>query len=525
VFKPSKYQQRVFDFIQQERGNAVISAVAGSGKTTTIVNALTLLPTDKKILFLAFNKHIVEELRPKVPPFVEVSTLHSLGWRYLKSRYHSAKLEDKKLQRLFWDVMSPKWELAQFTRQFKDAKTTSYNYGQTLMKMVNLMKMTNDPSEKGMMDIMAKHLILPVTGMELIHAKALFNNSVSNKQTFDFSDMLYVPLKEELFPRVYDFVFVDEAQDLNRIQIEIARNILKPRSGRLIAVGDPYQSIYGFAGADPESYNILKNLPDTVELPLSICYRCAKSIVKHAQTIVPHIQESETQIDGEVVIAGTLNPQTRDWVICRNNSPLVTLYFQLIGNGRIAIIRGSDIGRELITEIEKISPSFPQDIFDYFDKLISNLHSTMSRVGNDEVLRVKILNQIDGAEEKCKIYRSVLNGISSGGSTTEKTRYDRAYVSKMTEEIERMFSDNVEGIVLSTAHKSKGLEADNVFIIRPDLFPSKHASLPWQIQQEKNLLYVAVTRAKKTLTIVPKSNWDDTKINKAKTRELDESTS
>jgi len=62
-FKPSKYQRVVYQFIKSCKGNAVVEAVAGSGKSTTIVNAIDIIPEDKKILFLAFNKSIVTELQ------------------------------------------------------------------------------------------------------------------------------------------------------------------------------------------------------------------------------------------------------------------------------------------------------------------------------------------------------------------------------------------------------------------------------------------------------------------------------
>ena len=84
TFKPSPYQQNVFNFISNGSGHAVIEAVAGSGKTTTIVQALEMIPANKSVLFLAFNKSVVDELKTKVPRHVEVSTYHSTGFRALR---------------------------------------------------------------------------------------------------------------------------------------------------------------------------------------------------------------------------------------------------------------------------------------------------------------------------------------------------------------------------------------------------------------------------------------------------------
>ena len=80
-FIPSKYQQDIFDFIQHGNGNSVINALAGSGKTSTIVNAVKLIPSTCNALFIAFNKEIVKELEKKLAGVknVQVKTLHSLG--------------------------------------------------------------------------------------------------------------------------------------------------------------------------------------------------------------------------------------------------------------------------------------------------------------------------------------------------------------------------------------------------------------------------------------------------------------
>lgn len=81
-FNPSKYQINIFEQIQHGVGNIVIEAAAGSGKTSTLIKALKLIPNDKKILFCAFNKDIVKELQKKIGKVenVDIRTVHSLGY-------------------------------------------------------------------------------------------------------------------------------------------------------------------------------------------------------------------------------------------------------------------------------------------------------------------------------------------------------------------------------------------------------------------------------------------------------------
>ena len=93
-FIPSKYQKNIFDFIEHGVGNLVVEAVAGSGKTSTIVQALKLIPIDKKILFCAFNKDIVKELTKKIgkQENVDVRTVHSLGLLMLQRNFKDKEL-------------------------------------------------------------------------------------------------------------------------------------------------------------------------------------------------------------------------------------------------------------------------------------------------------------------------------------------------------------------------------------------------------------------------------------------------
>jgi hypothetical protein len=74
---------------------------------------------------------------------------------------------------------------------------------------------------------------------------------------------------------------------------------------------------------------------------------------------------------------------------------------------------------------------------------------------------------------------------------------------ELIRKIDTIFTDNdKDGVCLSTIHKAKGLEADNVFILCPSLMPSKYAKKEWEKTAEENLIYVAITRAKKTLNYI-----------------------
>src|SRR5690606_18120963 len=104
----------------------------------------------------------------------------------------------------------------------------------------------------------------------------------------------------DLRVREFDNVLVDEAQDLNVAQRILIRRMLK-EGGRLIAVGDPRQAIYGFRGADSDSFRLIGEEFNATDLPLTVTFRCPKAVVAQAQRYVSHIQAHETAPEGEVI--------------------------------------------------------------------------------------------------------------------------------------------------------------------------------------------------------------------------------
>ena len=132
-FKPSEYQQKIFDFVKEGVGNAVISAKAGSGKTSTAVASMKLIPSKQKCLFIAFNKSIAEELseRLKNLPNVSVRTSHSLGFLFIRRNIGGEIDVDEYKYRTYikthinelstaQDVITTKQELAEYLDSILD---------------------------------------------------------------------------------------------------------------------------------------------------------------------------------------------------------------------------------------------------------------------------------------------------------------------------------------------------------------------------------------------------------------------
>jgi superfamily I DNA/RNA helicase len=75
-------------------------------------------------------------------------------------------------------------------------------------------------------------------------------------------------------------------------------------------------------------------------------------------------------------------------------------------------------------------------------------------------------------------------------------------IRELQDKIDAIFSDDAEGVVFSSIHKAKGLEAERVFILHPELMPHPMAKQDWEQVQERNIEYVAITRTLSELIYV-----------------------
>lgn len=485
-FIASAYQQAIFQFITNGNGNAVIDAVAGSGKSTTIVNALKLIPSDKSVLFLAFNKAIVEELKLKVGNLanVEIKTLHGLGStvinRAIKTTLDDTKYRFEVINCIKSGLIKPDQKL-----EFEDMP----EYQSNILRLVDLGRVYLAISFQEMYDIADKYQI-SILDNEVEIALELIQWGKKSIRKIDFCDMVYLPCVLGLKFTKYDYIFVDECQDLNTAQRTLVLNSLTP-TGRFIAVGDPRQAIYGFAGADVESFNILKGLPNTISLPLSVSYRCASSIIDLAKSIVPQIEARQGAEIGIVDMDAKLEHiADGDMILCRLTAPLVQQCMSYIANGTKAYVKGRDIGVNLINLIKKTNRKDMNDVFVRFEnekyKILCKIVAKLGCSFEDARLETLFTSYND----KIRAIELIAKGLITSDEVIKR--------------IEAIFKDSERsGICLSTIHKAKGLESNNVFILCPEKLLHKRAMrVEWTAQQEYNLVYVAYTRAKQKLGFI-----------------------
>ena len=502
-FIPSKYQQAIYDYIEHETGNLVVEAAAGAGKTTTLVNCLKLVPPEMKVLMCAFNRDIVAELAKKTKGIenVEVRTLHGLGLMMFKRNYPtlSPVISDYKYESHI------KNHIREYTSlNLRGMSTRDYfRYIDNIKKYVDYGRYYLCETEKDLDFIEYRYDIETMRDEKKI-ALEVMEWGKRELENIDYTDMLWFPHVLNLSPvgLLYDFIMVDECQDMNKAERELVLMCRKPNA-RLVSVGDRNQMLYSFAGGDPDSFNALMSIPSTKCLPLSISYRCPRNIVDFAKQLVPTIEANEANtIEGKILYDVSLNDvEDGDMILCRNNAPLVQIYNEFLKLGKKAYIRGKDIGKNMkgvvrSTRQEKINADCRND--GLFVRLYDDLFITRNEIMNKSAVDAKTAMKSPIIDAKLDIIKA-LEVLSEGLTTT----------SELIAKIDEIFPEKGRkgGISLSTVHKAKGLEAKNVYIACRSLMPSKSAKKDWEIQQEHNLMYVAYTRAKEKLGFIDEKEF------------------
>jgi len=502
---PSKYQLAIMDFVKHGNGNLLVDASAGCGKTSSLIMAIKEIPSDASILYCAFNRDIVKEIKKKTKDFdnVDVTTVHGLGLKMLKNnlgKEHALQPNENKYRTYITSNISSltSLDLNGFSRK------EYLKYLSNIIELVNLFRLFLCKGSKEALNIVRQYNI-DLYGDEIDVAYYALLWGRENLEEIDFTDMIWLPFALSLKPYgvQYDYVLGDECQDFSNAQRELILRCRKINT-RFIFVGDENQAIYGFAGSNQESFEKLRQLPNTTTLPLPISYRCAENIVKFAQNFVPKIEWNPDDDRKGLIENNTSLDDVKDgdMVVCRNNAPLMCAYNKFIKDGKPCYVRGKDIGKNLIGLVNSTKQSelaLNLDTDGLFTRLYEGLFD----------LRDKIIKR-DCIDEKSATNTPIFTNRLDQIRALEVLAEGVENVDDLIKKIDDVFSDKKKGgISLSTVHKAKGLEADRVFILCNSLMPSKSAEKEWEKKQERNLMYVAYTRAKNYLSFLKESEIKD----------------
>jgi hypothetical protein len=321
------------------------------------------------------------------------------------------------------------------------------------------------------------------------HALAALHDAASEPPTrevgIDYADMVFLPLAWNLTARDYQLVVIDEGQDMNLAQLELAERVC---SGRICICGDDKQSIYSFRGSDSNALDRMKAKLGALELPLKTTYRCGTAIVAHAQRLVPDIAAGPDNPPGIIDACDEdqllSQAQPGDFVLSRLNAPLVAITLRLLRRGVRATMSGRDIGAGVLAILKKLKVTD----FTPLPEVIGKIQQWERK----QVTKLAVHGLAD-QQDRVRDQANVLYAFAEDCSTTRE----------MFQKLDNLFSE-VDGdtrgqVMCSSVHKAKGLESDRCFVLM-DTFYRRGIGL-----EETNCEYVAVTRAKRHLTLVRNS--------------------
>ena len=415
----------------------------------------------------------------------------------------------------------------------------------------------------------------------------LYNQSLLMQGAIDFDDILmyaYRILSENknvaaLFTAQYRYICIDEAQDLNFAQYQVIRAVCGTNYRNIMMVGDTKQSIYGFNGSDSSlmSEQFVKDYSPKI-FYLSENFRSSQAIVNFANTLEDSSDYTNCYYKGELTFETYENEESEATAVCNK-------IIMLMSNGHPDVenkINYSDIAiiarnkyvlnhivqaltdhnmpfyfKRTTTGIESESNAFKQ--FDLELRLCSNsrdlIHAQemkkLSFIINDDSLTTFIHSCASRINEEHFDLKPVLQEIIQWAENTELPDEEKYLIihdgklwlrhwEKYTGQVKResrsitsfrnyvalgktQITEDTTGITLLTAHMSKGLQFEVVFVIglSDGTFPDYRALQTGgeAMEQEKNNMFVAVTRAKR-LCYLSNSRWKEmpwggTKMQKA----------
>lgn len=481
-FPPTAEQEACLASFKMNRFTT-IQARAGCGKTTTL--RFLAESTSERVLYLAFNKAMAEEARRKMPDNVESRTLHSICYQFMPNelRHKLTRPEGG-----YVNVASTGGEIA---KKFKIGHLID-SRGKTLVtkSMIGLMiKQTvgsyefSDAEHIGREhfptqyneELKKKNVNIPKLITDVVrYAKQLWRERIDPKELTLMTHDTYVKLYQLSGSDLgYDVIFGDEFQDVNAAFLSILKNAKSAK--RIVVVGDEYQSIYQFRG----SSNMMKETAKLgAECELSASFRFGQRVGNLASDILSLEQKERVKLEGKgfdtqvgsmvTDFVDTSKPHT---IIFRKNLTLLTYAMDKLADG-------VDLNMNVDT----------RDFVSMVDSVNALKRGDIDKVKHESILPYASWDEfVEDAESNPDAKR--LLGIIVSGKAGQIAHTLRTYKPVKNAKI-----------TLTTAHKAKGLEYDNVIIAND--FPSnydKEGNWVGLNESERNLLYVAHTRAIKSL--------------------------
>lgn len=474
---PTPEQEAIIEAALTSKDSLLINALAGAAKTTTLELICKALPA-QPILSLAFNKRIAVEMEKRLPGHVKCQTMNALGhgiWAAACAK--RLTLDTKKSYYLLRSAVDAIKNRAEKSEAFDTFRETLKAISRA--KLSGYIPEGKFPNATRLVDrvgFLADFEEEP-TDQQIALIETVLTESItaSYRGLIDFDDQIYMPtLFGGTFPK-FPLVLVDEAQDLSPLNHAMLKKLV---TSRIIAVGDPFQSIYGFRGAMSNGMACLAQTFKMKEMTLSTSFRCPIAVVERARFRAPHMQYPSWAKPGLVQTLETwsaLDIPDNAAIICRNNAPLFRLALSLIRTGRGVQLVGSDIGPALVKTLKKLGPE---------TMVREQVYGAIVQWENERLAKSKSKAAVHDKADCLRVFASFGETLAAAIGYAEHLFAAKGPVQ------------------LLSGHKSKGLEWDSVYHLDPWRIPSQYAEGEEALEQELNVRYVIETRAKESLFLV-----------------------
>lgn len=495
-------------------GDIKINAVAGSGKTTTIIEYAKARPKNSKILYLAFNKSVkleaIKKFADKGLTNVKVETAHSLAFKNVVART-SYKVRPQGYQT---------YEIAELLGlQGNGEKHSAYIVANHINKFIAYF--CNSDKQKvqdlNYLDVVtdAKAIIFVKAFYPYIESQSRLLLSKMDKGEIEITHDFYLKKFQLSKPTLYfDYILFDEGQDASPAMLDI---FLQQKATKVI-VGDTHQQIYGWRFA----VNSLEKAAFTTYY-LSTSFRFSQAIADLAVEVLKYKNHLVTQEPFVITGKGTTQDYTVKAVLARTNLGLLLKAI------------------EYVTEKKKVQHIYFEgniNSYTYADEGAS-LYDVLSLYNNNnDRIRDKLIKAMNNLEE-LEDYIEKTEDVQLG----MMVEIVKEYGNKIPEILKTIKEKHVDGddkykaeMIFSTVHRCKGMEYDAVQIVndfiteekvikyKNDLKEGKPNNA--KINEEINLLYVAITRTKNILhipeTLMPPGFYETPQVHLLKVKTTEE---
>lgn len=470
--------------ISCDKSSVMGEAVAGSGKSTTMLELLSrkMQDFDGNAFLTLFSKSLQQELEPYSKPNLSITTKHALGLSLFYKAGIRPIVDGNKSKNLLMKHLRFNPE-----DMPSDQRAAAWRELFNMCDLVSKLKVRFvDWRDRNIVSLVNSQYGCDVNDLDLV--QELMRMSLERGKTgwIDFDDMNYVPIIEGFDFRKFDIGVMDECQDFSPMDSIFLERCIAD-GGKAVFVGDTRQSIMGFAGADTSMMRKLRDKFSCEVFPISYTFRCPHAVVNAVRNLGHHdtIKAWSGAKDGVFDPHATYDPMEYDagtMILSRRNATLIPFALKAHKIGRRVSVLGEHIQSRLLSIMkhrdEKTIDSLRASILDEQQKKISKMME-----GKPSASAIELINDV---------YDTLVNIIN------ECTQVDQ--VSKMIFDI---FTPKSDSLIYSSMHRSKGREADRVVILDSARMTLDLSKLnDEEIQQEKNLVYVAMTRAKHKLELV-----------------------